>query len=31
MDMGSSKAVLAAVKKRGIEIILSDTTGKSTP
>lgn len=31
VDIGSFKSVLAAVKNRGIEIILSDTTGKSTP
>jgi molecular chaperone DnaK (HSP70) len=28
VDIGSSKSVLAAVRKGGIDIILSDTTNK---
>jgi hypothetical protein len=31
VDIGSSKSVLAAVRKGGIDIILSDTTNKQTP
>ncbi len=31
IDIGSSKAVLAAVRKGGIDIINSDTTNKYTP
>jgi len=31
IDAGSSKTVLACVKQRGIEIVLSETSGKSTP
>lgn len=31
VDIGSSKAVLATVKKGGIDIVLSDTSNKSTP
>lgn len=31
VDPGSYKTVLACVKQKGIEIVLSDTTGKSTP
>ena len=31
IDVGSAKAVLAAVRKGGIDIINSDTTNKSTP
>lgn len=31
VDIGTAKTVLAAVKKRGIDIILSDSSNKSTP
>lgn len=31
IDAGTSKTVLACVKQRGIEIVLSETSGKSTP
>jgi len=31
VDIGSSKAVLAAVRKGGIDIILSDSSSKQTP
>ena len=31
IDAGSSKTVLACVKQRGIEIVLSESSGKSTP
>jgi molecular chaperone DnaK (HSP70) len=31
VDLGSSKSVLAAVRKGGIDIILSDSSGKQTP
>jgi len=31
VDIGSSKAVLAAVKRGGIDIILSDSSNKQTP
>ena len=31
IDVGTAKSVLAAVKKRGIDIILSDSSNKSTP
>ena len=31
IDIGSSKSVSAAVRKGGIDIILSDTTNKQTP
>lgn len=31
IDAGSYKTVLACVKQRGIEIVLSETSGKSTP
>ena len=31
IDPGSYKTVLACVKQRGIEIVLSDTSNKSTP
>lgn len=31
VDIGSSKCVLAAVRKGGIDIINSDTTNKQTP
>jgi len=31
IDIGSSKAVLAAVRKGGIDIILSDSSNKQTP
>jgi heat shock protein 4 len=31
VDIGSLKSVLAAVRKGGIDIILSDTTNKQTP
>jgi hypothetical protein len=31
IDIGSSKSVLAAVRKGGIDIIMSDTTNKQTP
>jgi molecular chaperone DnaK (HSP70) len=31
VDIGSAKSVLAAVRKRGIDIILSDSSNKSIP
>jgi len=31
IDLGSKKAVLAVVKKGGIDIVLNDTTSRSTP
>lgn len=31
IDAGSYKTVLACVKQRGIEIVLSETSGKWTP
>lgn len=31
IDTGSYKTVLGCVKKRGIEIVLSETSNKSTP
>lgn len=31
VDIGSSKAVLATVRKGGIDIILSDSSNKQTP
>lgn len=31
IDLGSSKAVLAAVKSKGIEIVLSDSSGRAIP
>jgi molecular chaperone DnaK (HSP70) len=31
IDSGSYKTVLATVKQRGIEIVLSETSNKSTP
>jgi len=31
VDIGSSKAVLAVVRKGGIDIILSDSSSKQTP
>ena len=31
IDVGSYKSVLACVQSRGIEIVLSESSGKSTP
>jgi heat shock protein 4 len=31
IDLGSNKAVMAVVKKGGIDIVLNDTTNRSTP
>ena len=31
IDAGSYKTVLACIKQKGIEIVLSETSGKSTP
>jgi len=31
MDLGSTKAVMAVVKKGGIEIVLNDGSNRSTP
>jgi len=31
IDLGSNKAVLAVVKKGGIDIVLNDTTNRQTP
>ena len=31
IDCGSYKTVLACIKKQGIEIVLSETSGKWTP
>jgi hypothetical protein len=31
MDIGSMKSVLAAVRNKGIDIILSDSSNKSVP
>jgi len=31
IDTGSYKSVLACVKSKGIEIVLSESSGKSTP
>ena len=31
IDAGSYKTVLACVKQRGIEIVLSETSGRTTP
>ena len=31
VDLGSSKTVLAAVKNKGIDIVLSDSSGRAVP
>ena len=31
IDTGSYKSVLACIKAKGIEIVLSESSGKSTP
>ena len=31
IDAGTYKTVLACVKQRGIEIVLSETSGRTTP
>ena len=31
VDLGSNKAVMAVVKKGGIDIVLNDSSGRATP
>lgn len=31
MDLGSTKAVMGVVKRGGIDIVLNDSTNRSTP